>query len=332
MKQGPALSIITPTLNAEKYLPQFFDSLIRQTYPRNKIELVIADGGSTDQTTRIAKKYGAVVVKNPYVQAQPGVYVGMKKAKGMYHMVLAGDNIFKDSDAIGKIMKVFEDKKIYAAFPKHGSSHDDSLFTKYINVFTDPFNHFVYGEGSNTRTFHKIYKTSKHTKLYDIYDYTSSPIKPVLGLTQGFTVSADFVKKWKEIYDDFAPIYTLIQENKELAYVYPVILYHHTIQDLEHFFRKQRWAAKNALVKNDYGITIRRDLLTKNQKIKMYLFPFYAFSIIIPIARCLYGFIIDKEKIWLFHPIISFISAAAIVYEYILVKFGQNGEISRLQK
>jgi len=332
MKRNPVLSIITPTLNAEKYLPHFFNSLLKQTYPRNKIEFVIADGGSTDKTIQIARKFSAVVVKNPHVQAQPGVYVGMKKAKGKYHMVLAGDNIFKNADAIEKIMKVFEDKKIYAAFPKHGSSHDDSLFTKYINVFTDPFNHFVYGDASNTRTFHKIYKTRKHTKLFDIYDYTSSPIKPVLGLTQGFTVRADFVKKWKEIYDDFAPIYTLIKEKKELAYVYPVILYHHTIQDLEHFFRKQRWAAKNALLKNDYGITIRRNILTKNQKIKFYLFPFYAFSIIIPIVRCLYGFFTDREKMWFFHPIICFISATAIVYEFIMINFGQNVEVSRLQK
>src|SRR5690242_3518238 len=152
MNNRPVLSIITPTLNAEKYLPFFFESLLKQTFPREKMEFIIADGGSKDKTLAIAKKYKAVVVKNPYVQAQPGVSVGMKHATGTLQMVLSGDNIFKDNDAIEKIVAVFKDKQIFAAFPKHGSSRDDSLYSKYFNTFTDPFNHFVYGNAANART------------------------------------------------------------------------------------------------------------------------------------------------------------------------------------
>lgn len=332
MKQKPVLSIITPTLNAEKYLPTFFESLLRQTYPREKIEFIVADGGSSDGTVKIAQKYGAKVVKNPYVQAQPGVSVGMQNASGSLHMVLSGDNIFKDNNAIESIVDVFNDKQIYAAFPKHGSSPDDSLYSKYFNTFTDPFNHFVYGDSSNARTFHKRYKTIKHTKSYDVYDYLSNPVRPVLGLTQGFTVRSDFVKDWTDIYDDFVPIYHLIKAKKKLAYLFDVILYHHTAQDMEHFFRKQRWAAKNALEKKSYGFTIRKNLLTISQRIKMYLFPLYSCSIIIPTGRALYGYALSGEKMWLFHPIITFVSAVAIVYEFFRVKLGVSKDVSRLQK
>ncbi len=332
MKQKTVLSIITPTLNAEKYLPFFFDSLLKQTYPRNKIEFVVADGGSSDNTIKIAKKYGAKVVKNSYVQAQPGVFVGMQHAASDLLMVLSGDNIFKDNNAIEKIVKVFSDKQIYAAFPKHDSSTDDSLYSKYFNTFTDPFNHFVYGDASNARTFHKAYKTIKHTKLYDIYDFSSNPVRPILGLTQGFTVRSSFLKDWKDIYDDFAPIYDLIRAKRKIAYLFDVKLYHHTVQDIEHFFRKQRWAAKNAIEKKGYGISIRKNLLTVSQRIKMYLFPFYAYSIIIPIGRAFYNFILSREKMWLFHPIITCVSATAIAYEFIRLKVGFSNDVSRLQK
>jgi len=330
MNKYPLVSIITPTLNAEKYLVYFFECLNKQTYPKNKIEIVIADGGSIDKTTKIAKRYKAIVVNNPYIMAQPGVYVGMKNARGELLMVLPGDNIFRQKDAIKKIVEVFNDKIIYAAFPRHVSSKNDSLFTKYINTFTDPFNHFLYGNAANARTFKKIYKILYHNNLYDVYDYKSYPIKPILGITQGFTVRKDFVKLWKDINDDIKPVYDLIEMNKKIAYVYSVDLYHHTVRNAEHFFRKQRWAAKNALEVKDYGVVSRRVNLSKDQKIRMYIFPVYALSIIFPLFRAILGYLSDRELIWFFHPIISFISASAIIYEWILHKLKLSKDVSRL--
>lgn len=330
MNKYPLVSIITPTLNAEKYLNNFFKHLNKQTYPKNKIQIVVADGGSTDKTIKIAKKYKAIVVKNPYVMGQPGVYVGMKNAKGKLLMVLPGDNIFKQDNAIEKIVNVFNDKTVYAVFPKHVSSRKDSLFTKYINTFTDPFNHFLYGNAANARTFKNVYKTIQHNDLFDVYDYKTYPIKPILGITQGFTVKKDFIKLWKDINDDINPVHELIKLNKKIVYMYSVDLYHHTVRDINHFFRKQRWAAKNALEKKDYGVISRKESLSRDQKIRMYIFPIYALSIILPLIRTVYGYISDKEKIWFFHPVISFITASAIIYEWIVYKLKLSKDISRL--
>ncbi len=331
MNKYPLVSIITPTLNAEEYLVYFFECLNKQTYPKNKIEIIVADGGSVDKTIKIAKKYKAIVINNPYVMAQPGVYVGMKNAKGELLMVLPGDNIFRQKDAVEKIVKVFNDKVIYAAFPKHVSSKKDSLFTRYINTFTDPFNHFLYGNAANARTFKKIYETEQHNNLFDVYVYKNFSIKPILGITQGFTVKKDFIKLWKGINDDINPVYDLIEMNKKIAYIYSVDLYHHTVRDIGHFFRKQRWAAKNALEANDYGVISRKRSLSKNQKIRMYIFPAYALSIIFPLCRAILGYFTDRELIWFFHPVISFISASAIIYEWILCKLKLSKDVSRLQ-
>ncbi len=330
MNKYPLVSIITPTLNAEKYLVYFLDCLSKQTYPKSKIEIIVADGGSTDNTIKIAKQYKAVVVDNPYVMAQPGVYVGMKSAKGELFIVLPGDNIFKQKNAIENIVNIFKDKNIYAAFPRHDSSKKDSLFTKYINTFTDPFNHFLYGNAANARTFKKIYKTVEHNNVFDIYNYTSYPIKPILGITQGFTVRRDFVKIWKDINDDINPVYDLIKQGKKIAYVYSVDLYHHTVRNVNHFFRKQRWAAKNALEAKDYGVIARKENLSFGQRLRIYVFPIYSISIIFPLIRAILGYGKDRELIWLFHPVISFISASAIIYEWILYKLNLSKDVSRL--
>lgn len=53
----PLVSILTPVLNASKYLEQCIDSVLNQTYPN--IEHVFADGGSTDGTLELLAKYSA---------------------------------------------------------------------------------------------------------------------------------------------------------------------------------------------------------------------------------------------------------------------------------
>lgn len=331
MKGLPLVSIIIPTLNAESYLPYYFAQLKKQTYDKKKLEIVLADGGSTDGTLKIARKFGAKIVNNPFIQGQPGVFVGMQHAKGELLMILPGDNIFKSKEAIEKMVNIFmQDSAIYAAFPKHISASKDSLFTKYINTFTDPFNHFLYGKGSNARTFKDIYKTLENNSSYDIYDFSSSRIRPILGLTQGMTIRKNFARKWSEKYDDIVPILKLIKENKKIAYAHSIELYHHTVRDLEHYFRKQRWAAMNAFKKNSYGLNLRRELLTNEQRIKMFLFPAYSFSIVLPLAYSMFMFVKERKPIWLFHLVISFVTSTAIMYEFLRFKLGFYSDVSRL--
>ena len=51
----PKITFITPTFNSEKTLEQTISSILDQTY-RN-MEYIIVDGGSTDGTIDIIKKY-----------------------------------------------------------------------------------------------------------------------------------------------------------------------------------------------------------------------------------------------------------------------------------
>lgn len=50
------ISVIVPTLNEEKYLPECLRSLTNQSYCGD-YEVIVVDGGSTDGTLEIAKKY-----------------------------------------------------------------------------------------------------------------------------------------------------------------------------------------------------------------------------------------------------------------------------------
>ena len=53
----PTISILIPTLNAANVLEGCLKSITEQEYPWDKVEIIVADGGSTDNTLGIVSKF-----------------------------------------------------------------------------------------------------------------------------------------------------------------------------------------------------------------------------------------------------------------------------------
>ena len=51
------------------------------------------------------------------------------------------------------------------------SDGSDSIYTKYINTFTDPFSHYLYGSAANSRTFSNKYPVVINTKNYVVFNF-----------------------------------------------------------------------------------------------------------------------------------------------------------------
>lgn len=86
-KNCPLVTIITVVYNGEKYLEQTIKSVINQTY--QNIEYIIIDGGSTDSTLDIIKKYEKYI---SYWVSEPdkGLYDAMNKGIGIAKGELIG--------------------------------------------------------------------------------------------------------------------------------------------------------------------------------------------------------------------------------------------------
>jgi hypothetical protein len=234
-----------------------------------------------------------------------------------------------DSIVMNLDMSYFNNKDIVAAFPMHYSSSEDTIFTKYINTFTDPFNHFVYGYAANGRTFKKIYKTKISNKIFDVYDYSSFRDRPMIAVAQGFTVRKGFTKGRNSAFDDVLPVTELINRKNDIAFVHSVKLYHHTVRNLGHFVRKQVWATVNAMQKKNYGIVHRKEYLSNAQKLRIKIWPFYALSFVFPLVNSIYHIIVDKESLWIFHPFLCIISAVSSIWGVLLYILDNNYEFKR---
>ncbi len=68
----PTVSVVIPALNEERYIGGLLDSLAAQTYPAERIDVIVADGGSSDGTRAIVAAAGAVTVMTVRLVENPG--------------------------------------------------------------------------------------------------------------------------------------------------------------------------------------------------------------------------------------------------------------------
>lgn len=84
--KSPLVSIIIPTINSDEFLENCLKSIQKQSY--KKIEIIIVDGGSADNTISLAKKYKSKIftyhpkVKKGTFDAPHKRNFGIKKSKG----------------------------------------------------------------------------------------------------------------------------------------------------------------------------------------------------------------------------------------------------------
>lgn len=102
-------SIIIPTLNEEKLLPQLLEVIdnaeLRKKY---NYEIIISDGGSTDKTLMIAQEHADVILKNIDGLEQNismGRNVGAKAAKGEILIFYNGDIFIEDFEEVFTTIK-----------------------------------------------------------------------------------------------------------------------------------------------------------------------------------------------------------------------------------
>lgn len=111
----PLVSAVITTKNEEKNIGNCLKSIRLQTYPKNKIEIIVVDHpGSTDKTREIASLYtNNVFIQGPERSSQRNF--GVKKAKGEIVIYLDAD-MFLSSSVIEEGVEELKDSSLAALY------------------------------------------------------------------------------------------------------------------------------------------------------------------------------------------------------------------------
>lgn len=131
----PFVSIVIPTRNEEKYIGQCLESLARQTYPKEKFEVILIDGQSIDRTLEIVRdfkgKINLRIFENPQVRHVFALNRGIKEAKGDYLVIISGHSFVEKNFLEKNVETYFRIKKNEPNLAGVGGS----LTTVYENTF-----------------------------------------------------------------------------------------------------------------------------------------------------------------------------------------------------
>ena len=120
LKEYPGVTIIVPCYNEEKTIASTINSLIDLDYPQDKLQIMIVDDGSKDDTWKVIQeftKFGNIKI---FHKENGGKYtalnLGLEKVKTPFLGCLDADS-FVDSQALKRIMTYFDDKDTMAVAP-----------------------------------------------------------------------------------------------------------------------------------------------------------------------------------------------------------------------
>lgn len=322
----PRVSFVIATYNSAHYIEDCIQSILKQDYPLENIEIIFSDGGSTDKTLEIAKQYNVIrIVENEFTLGDPGYAVGGEAARGDLVVFMGHDNRLVQDNWIQLMVKPFmDDENIAAAFPPLANKKDDNWLTRYVNRFTDPGNHFVYGYANNPLTFEKVYNVIKKTDDWVVFDFTLKN-HPILEFEQGFMLKKVAYHRDKNTwYCGILAVLDMIMKEKQIAYV-PHASNHHVTLDggLKQFIKKHRWAIDYNLdtretfgmYKQKFGLKARKEFISPSRRLRTWIYPFYGISFFIPCLRAFYFYLKDRDNEWFYHPFITFVSAFIIWQE-----------------
>jgi glycosyltransferase involved in cell wall biosynthesis len=124
----PLISVITVCLNAATFIEQTIQSVLAQTYP--KIEYIIIDGGSTDGTVDIIRKYESRLA---YWHSKPdrglaqAFNLGLVQAKGAWILFLNADDFFLNPTVLDEMAPYL------AAHPEADVIYGDTVIMSFAS-------------------------------------------------------------------------------------------------------------------------------------------------------------------------------------------------------
>lgn len=119
-KNPPKVTIVIPAFNEEKGIAGTIESALNINYPKNKLEIIVVDDGSKDDTYKIAcgfKNRGIMVLTKPNGGKGAALNLGISKSHGEFIVTMDADNTHVNRDALKNMMAHFNNLNVMCVAP-----------------------------------------------------------------------------------------------------------------------------------------------------------------------------------------------------------------------
>ncbi len=171
------VSIITVTMNSEKYLSDCIESVRRQNY--KNIEHIIIDGKSTDNTIQIINQNSGYI-SHWISETDRGMYdainKGIQLATGDIVGILNSDDMFASADAVRSIVDCFENSNTESVYGDlvYVDPKDTQKIVRYWKGTGYKRSRFRYGWMPAHPTFYLRRETISKYGLYENHYFTAA--------------------------------------------------------------------------------------------------------------------------------------------------------------
>jgi len=318
----PDFSFIIPTYNAGFYIERCLKSIRSQKYQQDKIEILIADGGSADNTLEAAKNHNCFIVSNPKRLAEYGVQLGMLNARGDLVVVFAADNELVGDNWLQKVAYIFDSiPDIAAVWGRLASGENDSSLNKYFELIqSDPLNWFL---NRNLDTYRKMAQYHKE----GCFIFRVTPDRPLVWGANGIVYRRKKIKTiWAQegyLGDNDAFQCMIEHGDSKVVYFDAPFVYHHHVANIGDWIKKWKRNFIQHLA-DKYRTRNMNWVFTNGFKMKLMAWVLYSLIPLFPLLHSLYLFFKNKNKYWLYHPVVNSMQFYTYVTMTVFTKKGRD--------
>ena len=283
-----------PTLNAEALLENCLASITRQTYPRERYEILLADAHSTDRTRAIAQHYGAIVLDDDGQNMEEGKRLALRHATGDYIVFVDADNEVTHPDYIELAIRGLEAhpqalgvEGYYLPSPKMSS------FCAYVTHLLQISDPVCWLMSHNPRLVARSGEIERWILPDDSLSYP-------LG-ANGFVfrrADLDAVRAREQFQDTHIALHLMRSGKREWLRVRGRGVHHYYVQTWWGFVQKRRRATVHFLKVQEHATT---NWMKEKPPVPLWLAAFYCVSGVGPLWHTVLGLARDHDPRWLWH-------------------------------
>lgn len=326
----PTISVVTATYNSEKTLERCLGLVRGQKYPQEKIEILLGDGGSTDATFNIAKKYAARVVNIPKEQqnAEYNRGVAYNQAKSDLVLILDHDNFMPSRTWLKQMIKPFlENSEVVATNTCYYHYNvRDSLLDRYFALFgtSEPLPYFLHKADRMPQTSNKWSLSGQAIDkgTYYLVNLPKDPrMFPSIG-TNGCLMNRRLVNKYaKTKPKDHYPIDIMCEVSKSghnlFGFVKNSLIHLTNSRGFINFVRRRKKFVEQYYFEDNKKR--RWSVVMPGDEFRVVLFVFYSLTLIGPLWESIKGYLSIHDVAWFVYPFMCL--GTTIVYGYVVIKY-----------